>query len=99
MFIIDFDDTLVDTRIGYSQARIKALEKIGVSENMHKKSYLEARAKNEIIVYNHQRHAKILESYGFDYDTIYSILEQFTTKKILKKYLFSDSINFLNLSL
>lgn len=95
MFIIDFDDTLFDTRVGYSQARIKALKKIGISEDIHKKSYLQARAKNGVVVYDHRRHAKILESYGFDYGVVYAILERFTTKKILKNYLFPDSINFL----
>lgn len=92
MFIIDFDDTLFDTH-AFKIARQKVLKNLGVSDEIYKKSYHEAYnnslGKN---TYNNQRHAAVLEMYGFDKRVVVALNELNTFAKDL---LFPDAINLL----
>ena len=93
MFIIDLDDTLLDTQ-SFKQARISALAPIGVSEDQYKKSYTQAYANvTGANIYNDTAHAKVLAEYGFAEEVIQKRLEDTTAK--LKTFLFPDTIDFL----
>ena len=91
MFIIDFDDTLFNTH-AFKQARVEALRKLGVTEEIYKKSYQEAYNNSAgINIYNNKSHAEVLQQYGFKKEDSTNALNSIT----LKKYLFPDAIDFL----
>ena len=59
MFIIDFDDTLFNTH-AFKQARVEALRKLGVTEEIYKKSYQEAYNNSAgIYIYNNNKQSII----------------------------------------
>ena len=95
MFIIDFDDTLFDTRVGYEKERVKALNQFGVSTEQYRATYLQARAKGERIVYNHKLHARALGKLGLDEKKVYGVFKKFESKIFLQRFLFRESIIFL----
>lgn len=93
MFIIDFDDTLFDTQ-HYKRARQKALENLGISEEIFWITYKRART-NELgeMVYSDIRHAQALVHFGFDVE---KVMDQFENiNKELKKFVFDDTHFFL----
>lgn len=93
MFIVDFDDTLFDTR-AFKQMRQKTLQALGVSDEIYEKSYLEAYNNSlGINTYNNNRHAEVLEQYGFDKQTIVMALDGLKT--VIKDLLFPDTVSFL----
>ncbi len=95
MFIIDFDDTLFDTQ-AFKQKRFDALAAIGVSENMYWESYGKARNTSDgLFTYSNERHAHILEEYGFSYDEVLTALEETSSDNALQSLLFEDTILFL----
>lgn len=96
MYIIDFDDTIFNTRgaNGFKEVRIKVLENLGISKDLYKGTYLEARDA-EPIGYNNLKHAQVLSKHGFDKDKILQALEKTTSPEILKTFLFDDTIGFL----
>jgi beta-phosphoglucomutase-like phosphatase (HAD superfamily) len=98
MFIIDFDDTIFDTRgkNGFKEARLKALRKIGVSRELYTKTYYKS-ARNSIghAVYNSRRHARELVKNGFDEKKVFQALEKTVSARILKTFLYKDTIIFL----
>ncbi len=95
MFIIDFDDTLFDTRVGYEKARVKSLNKLGISKKQYRATYLQVRAQGKRIVYNHFLHARALARLGFEEKKVYAVFKKFESKKFLQKFLFNESITFL----
>ncbi|MFH1789569.1 MAG: HAD family hydrolase [bacterium] len=94
MFIIDFDDTLFDTR-KFKSDRMKALEKIGISEKLYEETYLKARNELGLVFYNSDRHARVIAQHGFDEQKIKLVFYLFNQPDQLKKYLFSDAKLFL----
>lgn len=93
MFIIDLDDTLLNTQ-GFKEARIQALKEIGVSEGLYNKSYQEAYNNTVgINTYNDDAHAKTLVAHGFDEELVMQTLGR--TSSRLKDFLFPDALNFL----
>src|SRR3989339_985464 len=96
MFIIDLDDTLLNTRAkhGFKEARLVALEKIGVSRQLFLRTYLKARDEGKKIVYNSRRHALELGKYGFDKKKVFRGLEETVSGRKLKSFLYSDTILF-----
>ncbi len=94
MFIIDLDDTLLDTQ-AFKQVRINALQNLGVSEELYKKSYQEAYIdKSGISVYNSFVHAEALAKYGFTKEKILHALQQ--TEINLKNLVFTGAEELLN---
>lgn len=93
MFIVDFDDTLIDTH-AQKQTRQSLLKEIGVSEELFWETYKKARV-NELgeVVYSHRRHAQILKEYGFDEEKVFALSESVTLRS--KEFLFPDAISFL----
>lgn len=98
MFIIDFDDTLFNTH-AFKQARLKALENIGVSSALFWTTYKQARVNNDgIFTYSDRRHAEILASEGFSEEKIFQALNKVTLN--MKDFLTVDAEDFLqNLTL
>lgn len=96
MFIIDLDDTLLNTQT-FKQARIKALHDLGVSDDLYKTSYKEAyNNASGINIYNSSSHAEVLAKHGFDRKEILSALQR--VEEGLKDLLFpgtEDLLNFL----
>lgn len=94
MFIIDLDDTLLNTQ-AFKQARIKALNNLGVSDELCKTSYKEA-YNNQlgINIYNSSSHAEVLEKYGFEKKEILSALQR--VEEGLKDLLFPGAEELLN---
>ncbi|MFA7315034.1 MAG: HAD family hydrolase [Candidatus Magasanikbacteria bacterium] len=93
MIIIDFDDTLFDTQ-GFKHELVRSLESLGISAELFWQTYNEARMLTDgNFSYSFERHARILERQGFDYD---KVLQNFSLVKAKVKYfLFSDTIDFL----
>lgn len=93
MFIIDFDDTLFDTH-AFKLVRQKVLKNLGVSDEVYKKSYHEAYNNSfGVNTYNNNRHAEVLEKYGFDKRAVITALNELNTPA--KGLLFPDAINLL----
>ena len=94
MFIIDFDDTLLDTQ-KFKRERMKALLSLGVSEEIYWNSYSEARYDDEnISTYCDKRHADVLHyKYGFVKEEVLDKLDEVNKK--MSEILFSEAFNFL----
>ncbi|MSU75138.1 MAG: HAD family hydrolase [Candidatus Magasanikbacteria bacterium] len=96
MFIIDFDDTLFNTRPGFSNARVAALAPLGISEDLYLQTYREARnSASGQVWYDDQRHAQVLAMKGFDEDKAFAALASTMAPERLKEFLFPDAITFL----
>lgn len=96
MFIIDFDDTLFNTRPKFLRARIKALKKLGVSDQQNYDSYCKARrGPKGNGYYNSERQAEALGELGYDEEKIKSALLATETPRHLKTFLLTDAIKFL----
>lgn len=94
MFIIDFDDTLFDTQ-AFKQARLLAVERLGVSEEEFWRTYRDARNDPDgNATYTNERHAETLALIGYDYAEVLAQLES-TGGDELYRYLFSHTIDFL----
>lgn len=93
MFIVDFDDTLINTN-AQKLARLELLKEIGVSEELYWKTYNMARV-NEIgqVVYSHNRHAQILKGFGFDEEKVMTLSQSVSDRS--KEFLFKDAVEFL----
>ncbi len=94
MYIIDFDDTLLDTQ-KFKKERMKALLSLGVSEEIYWNSYSEARYDDEnISTYCDKRHADILHyKYGFVKKEVLAKLDEVNKK--MPEILFPEVFNFL----
>ncbi len=88
MFIVDFDDVLLDT-MAYKESRIIALEKIGISRDLYNETY-----KQVYYNYTHQAHALALSEHGFSYDAVLQILDKCLQN--VGQFIFSDTHDFLN---
>lgn len=88
MFIVDFDDTLLDT-VAYKESRIVALEKIGVSRDIYNETY-----KQTYYAYTHEAHAAALATHGFSQDAVLKVLNECLQK--VAQFIFPDTIDFLN---
>ncbi len=88
MFIIDFDDTLLDTQ-AYKEARMAALEKFGVAREIYKKTYHQV-----YYSYTHEQHAQALAEQGFSYEAALKILN--TCLEDVGQFVFSDAKQFLD---
>ena len=96
MFIIDFDDTLFNTRPGFRDARAAALAPLGISDELYQKTYHVARNnENGQVWYNNRRHAQVLALEGFDEEKVFAAFESTTHPERLKEFLFPDTIWFL----
>ncbi len=96
MFIIDFDDTLFNTRPGFRDARAQALAEVGVSDELYQATYLKARNGSDGLVhYDDRRHAQVLAAEGFDEEKMFAALSSTVTPDKLKEFLFDDAISFL----
>jgi phosphoglycolate phosphatase-like HAD superfamily hydrolase len=96
MIIVDLDDTLFNTRPAFREARIAALKKLGVSEELYYATYQAARQLDgRDGFYSSRRHAEIFGLHGFKVDAILAALEDTTKPAQLKKFLFPDTVIFL----
>jgi len=96
MFLIDLDNTLLDTAGSFKDARIAALSKLGISHDLYEESYLAARNTSEgNTVYNNFRHAKALSLFGFDEEKVLAELDNLNQPENIKKFLFPDALDFL----
>jgi len=96
MFIIDLDNTLMDTHGKFRNARIKALEKIGVSRDLYDETRKDAHdGENGEGIYDNSRHAKALALFGFDEKKVYEALMESLKPEIIKTCLYPDAIDFL----
>lgn len=93
MFIIDMDNTLIDTD-RFRADRLLALAPMGVTKEIYWQTYGEVR-KDEagMFRYNDVRHAAALAKHGFDGDKILATLEKVTAR--LGEYVFPDTFDFL----
>lgn len=87
MFIIDFDDTLMDTQ-AYKEERMTALEKMGIARAQYLQIYKEV-----YYSYNHENHAAALARLGFDRGKVLRALDG--CLKNVGQYLFQDAKIFL----
>lgn len=95
MYIIDFDDTLFDTR-AFKQARLDSVKRMGVSDEDYYESYVEARNSSDgLFTYSNERHAEMLTRRGYEKEKILTALEE-TTGEQLSTFLFQDTIAFLD---
>lgn len=95
MFVLDFDDTLFDTR-AFKEARRNALHSLGVSYEVYERSYLLARNRSfGRVLYSDLSHAQSLVSFGFDYEAVYRVLSHITNKSHI--FLYQDTLSFLSL--
>lgn len=88
MFIVDFDDVLLDI-MAYKESRILALEKAGVSREAYNETY-----KQTYYNYTHEAHALALVQYGFSDDTVLNILNE--CLQSVGQFIFSDTHEFLD---
>lgn len=94
MFIIDFDDTLFDTQ-AFKQARLDAVQRLGVSENEYWETYRIARnSADGAVTYTNERHAQVLSSRGYNENEVLQMLEE-TTGASVVNFLFDDTVAFL----
>lgn len=97
MFLIDLDNTLLDTAGSFKNARIEALAQLGISRDLYEESYQAARnAENGNTVYNNKRHAKALSLFGFNEERVLEILDNLNQPENIKKFLYPDALNFLD---
>ncbi len=91
---IDFDDTLFDTH-AFKQVRLDAIKEIGVSEDTFWSTYREARGieKGKIATYSDELHAKLLETQGFDFQTVHEILKNVTNH--ISTFVLLGAVDFL----
>ncbi len=95
MFIIDFDDTLFNTK-RFKDARRAKLRSLGISDEVCYSSYVLARKDAQgKMTYSDKAHAQCLGSYGFDTAEVFSLLESIT--KQAHTFLFTETINFLQI--
>ncbi|HAZ28331.1 MAG TPA: hypothetical protein DCY48_00965 [Candidatus Magasanikbacteria bacterium] len=95
MVIIDFDDTLFDTE-QFKEARLEAVEHLGVSEQEFWETYRIARnSPDGAFTYSNERHAAVLAERGYSEKEVLFVLEQ-TTGEHVYEFLFSDTIPFLD---
>lgn len=93
MFIIDFDDTLFDTR-ALKLARLEALKTIGVTEDLFWLSYEQARSDSDgNFTYSDRRHAQFLAFQNFDEEKVFEKLSE--ASQHLEIFLFPDARDFL----
>jgi len=96
MFIIDLDNTLMDTAGDFKNARVADLESLGITRELYEKTYSLARNGQEgKAVYSNARHAKVLSYEGFDESQVLNLLNKTLVPQEIKKYLYSDAISFL----
>ncbi|MFA4830887.1 MAG: HAD family hydrolase [Patescibacteria group bacterium] len=94
MVIIDFDDTLFDTQ-AFKQARLEAVQRLGVSEEEYWETYRQARSgSGGFMTYSDERHAEMLTARGYNYCEILATLQE-TTGDAVKNFLFEDTVLFL----
>jgi len=96
MFIIDFDDTIFNTREtnGFKQVRLQALQNLGISKELYNGTYMEARNLDPI-GYNNFKHAKVLSKHGFNQDKVFQALEKTVEADALKTFIYPDAFSFL----
>lgn len=94
MYIIDFDDTLFDTQ-RFKQARLEAVQMLGISDEEYWETYRQARnSPDGLFTYSNERHAAVLAELGYDEREVLRQLES-TTGTALYDFLFSDAVYFL----
>jgi len=93
MFIIDFDDTIFDSYL-FKHARLKALKKIGVSEELFWQTYREARNDAQgNCCYSDRRHAQVLAAKGYGESDAFDALSSVTAR--MKDFLLFGVEDFL----
>lgn len=88
MYIVDFDDTIFDT-FSYKNARMDALQILGVSRELAEQTYQACR-----IGYTDQRHAALIAEHGFDVTTVEKVFADCQAQA--KDFVFSDTVKFLS---
>lgn len=95
MFIIDFDDTLFDTE-RFKQARLEAVKKLGVPEQVFWDTYNTAIANaTGHEYYGDRQHAEDMAKYGFDADALEINLAETSDPSAMPRWLFPDAFGFL----
>jgi len=96
MFIIDLDNTLMDTAGHFKNTRVKDLENLGITRELYEKTYTLARNGSEgKAVYSNARHAKVLSYEGYDEEQVLNLLNKTLDSQEIKRFLYSDTISFL----
>lgn len=97
MFLIDLDNTLLDTAGRFKDARIAELAKLGISRDLYEETYCAARnTADGNTVYNNKRHAEALALFGFDEKKVLEILDKLNQPENIKQFLYPDALDFLN---
>lgn len=95
MFIVDFDDTLFNTH-RFKKARCAGLEAVGVPEDLFWQTYKTARSdKSGVFTYSDEKHAEVLEAYGFDKESIMTAFA--IVNKRMSELLFPETIGLLKI--
>lgn len=97
MFIIDFDDTLFDTRPGFRAVRLAAVASLGITPEVYQDTYRVARRSPEgLASYSNYRHAQVLAERGFDEQSVLAALEKTTSPESLASLVYPDAHSFLS---
>lgn len=95
MFIIDFDDTLFDTE-RFKQARLNAVKKLGVPEDVYWHTYTTAiQNATGNMYYGDRQHAEAMAEHGFDADALEKNLVETSNPDAMPGWLFPDAMQFL----
>lgn len=91
---IDFDDTLFDTH-AFKMERLRAIQEIGVPEELFWSTYREARGieKGRVATYSDELHAKLLGARGYDEQSVLAVLQSVTKK--IPELVLSGAVEFL----
>lgn len=96
MFIVDFDDTLFNSFV-FKKDRFEAAHQFGVPLELFLETYWQNRTNPDgTTSYTNERHAAALAAHGFPEDKIARAFAEITKPRALQKYLFPDTIAFLD---
>ncbi|MDO8626470.1 MAG: HAD hydrolase-like protein [Candidatus Magasanikbacteria bacterium] len=92
MFIIDFDDTLFDTRPKFIEARFAAVATLGVTREQYD---IARNGLNKNGNYTTRRHAYEIAKFDFDEEKVCLALDSVLDSEKLRSFLFADASYFL----
>jgi len=95
MFIIDFDDTLINTH-ALKLEMLNNLKEVGIPEDLYRETYRQTRNNSDgIITYTVESHAKMLATRGFVYEEVLEALKK-SLNGNMEKFVFPDAVQFIN---